>query len=124
VPNRRRTVPISSRTGLAWRPTVCPEEAAVEFVQLIEMRTKRFEELQSLENEWLTSTEGKRTLRRSLVGRDRDDPEHYYILAFFDDFDSAMANSNLPETGEFGAKQQALCDAPVAFTNLDVVEEH
>ena len=93
------------------------------FVQLIDMRTKNVEEIQKLEDEWEKATEGKRTLRRSLVGRDRNDPDHYVILAFFDDYDSAMANSNLPETADFGQKQTALLEGPMQFTDLDIIDD-
>ena len=62
-------------------------------------------------------------LRRSVVGRDRNDPDRYFILAFFDSYESAMVNSNLPETTEFGRKQQELLDAPMRFTDLDVVDD-
>ena len=47
----------------------------------------------------------------------------YLVLAFFDSYESAMENSNLPETAEFGQKQSAFLDAPMAFTDLDVVED-
>ena len=93
------------------------------FVQIIEMRTTRIDELTALEEEWEKATEGKRTLRRSIVTRDRDDPNRYLVLAFFDDYESAMVNSNLPETNEFGRKQAELLDAPMAFTDLDVIED-
>jgi hypothetical protein len=95
----------------------------MSFVQIIECRTSRFEELMALEDEWRAATDGKRTLRRSIVGRDRNDPERYLVLAFFDDYDSAMVNSNLPETDEFGRKQQAILDAPMAFTDLDIIDD-
>lgn len=61
-------------------------------------------------------------MRRSIVTQDRHDPERYLVLAFFDDYDSAMTNSSLPQTAEFGAKQAALCETPLAFTDLDVVD--
>ena len=93
------------------------------FVQLIEMRSQKIEELQKLEAEWEKATEGKRTLRKSIVARDRNDPSRHFVIAFFDDYDSAMVNSNLPETQEFGERQSALLDAPPVFTDLDVVEE-
>ena len=93
------------------------------FVQLIDMRTNKVDEIQRLETEWEKATEGRRTLRRSIIGRDRNDPEHYVILAFFDDYDSAMVNSNLPETADFGQKQAALLDVPMQFTDLDVIDE-
>ena len=95
----------------------------MEFIQIIECRTSRFDELNALEDEWEKATEGKRTLRRSIITRDRKDPNRHLVLAFFDSYDSAMVNSNLPETGEFGQKQAALLDAPMVFTDLDVVDD-
>jgi hypothetical protein len=95
----------------------------MSFVQIMEMRTKNVEEIQSLQREWEQATEGKRTLRRAIVGRDRNEPDRYVILAFFDSYESAMTNSNLPETAEFGAKQGALVDGPIQFTDLDVIDE-
>ena len=96
----------------------------MSFVQIIDMRTKNVDEIQSLEREWEKATEGKRTLRRSIIGRDRNDPDRYLVLAFFDSYESAMTNSNLPETTEFGRKQSALLDGPMQFTDLDVIEDH
>jgi hypothetical protein len=95
----------------------------MEFIQVIEMRTSKFDELNAMEYEWRKATEGKRTLRRSIIARDRNDAERYFVLAFFDDYESAMVNSNLPETGEFGQKQAALLDGPMVFTDLDVIED-
>jgi hypothetical protein len=93
------------------------------FVQIIECRTSEFDKIQELEEEWRRATEGKRTLRRSIVARDRKDPSRRLILAFFDSYESAMENSNLPETSEFSAKQAALLDGPVTYQDLDVIEE-
>lgn len=93
------------------------------FIQIIECQTDRYEEMMALEQEWQQATEGKRTLRRTIVARDRNDPKRHLVLAFFDSYDSAMENSNLPETTEFGQKQQALLDAPATFTDLDVLED-
>jgi hypothetical protein len=95
----------------------------VSFVQIIDMRTKNVDEIQNLEREWENATEGKRTLRRSIIGRDRNDPDHYLVPAFFDSYESAMKNSNLPATTEFGQKQSALLDAPMQFTDLDVIDD-
>ena len=92
------------------------------FIQLIEMRSKNVDEIMKLDAEWEKATEGKRTLRRSIVARDRNDPERHVILAFFDDYDSAMKNSNLPETQEFAAKQADLAEA-VQFIDLDVIDD-
>jgi hypothetical protein len=95
----------------------------MEFIQIIEMRTSRVDEIQALEDEWKAATEGRRTLKRAIVARDRNDPQRHLVIAFFDDYDSAMVNSNLPETGEFGRKQQALLEGPMMFTDLDVISD-
>ena len=95
----------------------------MKFVQLIEMRTKNMDEISNLEDEWEKATEGKRTLRRAVIGRDRNDPDRHFVIAFFDDYDSAMVNSNLPETQTFGEKQSALLDAAPQFIDLDVIDE-
>jgi hypothetical protein len=95
----------------------------MEFIQIIEMRTSKFAEINVLEDEWRTLTDGKRTLKRSIVTQDRNDPNRYLVIAFFDSYDAAMVNSSLPETGEFGQKQAALLDAPMAFTDLDVIDD-
>jgi quinol monooxygenase YgiN len=92
------------------------------FIQIVEMRTQNVDEIIELDRQWEKATEGKRTLRRAIVGRDRNDPERHVIIAFFDDHESAMQNSNLPETQEFAAKQSALADA-VQFIDLDVIDD-
>ena len=68
------------------------------FIQIIESRTKNFDELQALGDEYFQATEGQRTVRRSILTRDRNDPDRYLIIVFFDSYESAMENSNLPET--------------------------
>ena len=95
----------------------------MKFVQLIEMRTKHVDEIRKLEDEWEKATEGKRTLRKAMIGRDRNDPECHIVIVFFDDYDSAMANSNLPETQALGEKQFALLEGPPTFTDLDIIDE-
>jgi hypothetical protein len=93
------------------------------FVQIMDMRSKQFDGIQALEREWEKATEGKRTLRRSILARDRSDPEHYVVLAFFDSYESAMENSKLPETGDFTGRIAKLVDGEIGFTDLDVIED-
>ncbi len=92
------------------------------FIQLVEVRTDKVDDIMKLDQEWRQATEGKRTLRSSIVGRDRNDPQRHVIIAFFDDYDSAMENSNLPETQEFAEKQGALAEA-MQFIDLDVIDD-
>ena len=93
------------------------------FIQIVDCRTDNFDEIQKLEEEWRTATEDKRTLQRSIVGRDRDDPSRVVIIAFFDSYEEAMKNSDLPETAAFAEKQSALMSGPPSFINLDVIED-
>ena len=95
----------------------------MSFIQIIEMRTKNFDELQALSDQFFEATEGKRTVRRGIVTRDRNDPERYMLVVFFDSYESAMENSNLPETAEFAEKQTPLLDGPPTFYDLDVIQE-
>ena len=94
------------------------------FIQIIEMRTSKIDELTR------SKTSGERRPRESghcvarVVGQDRNDPTRHLIVAFFDSYESAMENSNLPETTAFGEKQAALLDAPPVFWDLDVVNDN
>ncbi len=95
----------------------------MSFIQIIECHTSKFDELQALQSDWERATEGRRTLRRSIIAQDRNDPSRCLVLAFFDSFESAMENSNLPETAEISSKMGALVDGPMLFHDLDVIED-
>ncbi|SRR6266511_4235769 len=93
------------------------------FIQIIECRTSKVDELQAMDGEWEHATEGKRTLRRSILTQDRNDPDRYLVLAFFESYESAMENSQLPETRAFAERYNALLDSPMVFHDLDVLED-
>ena len=93
------------------------------FIQIIEMKTSKIDELTALEDEWKKATEGKRTLRRSIVTRDRNNPTRHLIFVFFDSYESAMENSNLPETNEFAKRMMELVAGETRFLNLDVIDD-
>jgi quinol monooxygenase YgiN len=95
----------------------------MSFVQIIEIRTSKADEMRTLEADWRAATEGKRTLRRSILTQDRNDAARYAIVAFFDSYESAMKNSELPETAAFSEKLAGLVDAPMVFHDLEVVED-
>ena len=46
------------------------------FIQVMDVRTGNFDEVERLHDEWLAATEGKRTVRRETICRDRNDPDH------------------------------------------------
>jgi hypothetical protein len=93
------------------------------FIQVLEMSTTNIDEIRALEKEFRAATEGKRTVRRSIICQDRNDPKRHVVLAFFDSYESAMKNSDLPETAEFAKKTNALVDGGIQFRDLDVIEE-
>jgi hypothetical protein len=92
------------------------------FLQLIEFETDNYDEIQKLNEEYFAATEGKRTVRAAYECRDRANPNKYVVAVVFDSYESAMENSNLPETGEFAAKQQAI-STNVSFRDLDVLSD-
>jgi hypothetical protein len=92
----------------------------VEFVQIIEFNTDDIDAVQAIDQEWLARTEGKRTARRQIMTRDRNNPDRYLAVVFFDSYESAMANSNLPETQALAEKYTKATKNAV-FHDLDVI---
>lgn len=92
------------------------------FMQLIEFETDNYDEIKKLNEEYFAATEGKRTVRAAYECRDRANPNKYVVAVLFDSYESAMENSNLPETSEFAAKQAELCTS-TAFRDLDVLSD-
>jgi hypothetical protein len=95
----------------------------VPFIQIIEYTTTRLDELNAELDGWLEATKGKRAATRGVQTKDRDAADTYVQIVEFPSYEDAMANSNLPETGEFAAKLASLCDGPPVFRNLDVLRE-
>jgi hypothetical protein len=93
------------------------------FVQIIEFVTQHIDEMRAVSDEWHQATEGTRTVRRSYLCADRDQPGRYFNVVVFDSYDDAMRNSALAETDLLSAKMADLAEGPPTFYNLDVVEE-
>jgi hypothetical protein len=93
------------------------------FVQIIEFRTSKFDEMQKVGAEWEAAAGGDSKARRRVMCADRDNPGRYLNIVFFDSYEAAMENSNLPVTQEFSQKLMGLADGPPAFYNLDIVED-
>jgi hypothetical protein len=91
------------------------------FIQLIEFKTTRLEEGTPHVEAWEKATEGKRTAQRAVLCRDRSDPNRYVNIVFFDSYEAAMENSNMPETQELAQKLAELSDGAPTFYDLDVV---
>jgi hypothetical protein len=95
----------------------------VPFIQIIEYKSSRIEELNAALDGWLEATKGKRAATRGVQTKDRDTPNTYVQIVEFPSYEEAMANSNLPETSEFAAKLASLCNGSPTFRNLDVLRE-
>ena len=67
------------------------------FAQIIEFRTSNLEATQEVASRWEDATAGKRTARRRILCRDRKEANRYFNVVFFDSYESAVENSNLPE---------------------------
>ena len=93
------------------------------FVQIIDYRTDEPNGGESLGDEWQRATEGKRTARRALTCQDRKDPSHYMTIVFFDSYESAMENSELPETQELAENMTTIVAEPATFHDLDVLRD-
>ena len=91
------------------------------FIQIIEFRTQRLEEVERVEAEWVARTEGKRSAQRLTLCRDRDRADSYVQVVEFPSFEDAIRNSDLPETSEASERIMQLCDGPPVFRNLDVL---
>ena len=91
------------------------------FVQIIEYRTSRQDEIVELLDEWLAATAGKRTVTRGLICADRDRPQTYVEIIEFPSYEEAMRNSELHETTAVAERFAKLCDEGPTFRNLDVV---
>lgn len=90
------------------------------FIQIIELTTSRFNEVEALMDEWTERTEGRRKAQRSLLTSDRDRPDTYVQVVEFPSYEAAMENSNMPETTEFAERIAKLCTGPLTFRNLDL----
>jgi hypothetical protein len=93
------------------------------FVQIIEFRTSKPDEMQAVADEWVEATEGKRKARRRVLCKDRDNEGRYVNIVFFDSYEEAMENSAMPETDRFSKKMMGFADGPAKFYNLDVVDD-
>jgi quinol monooxygenase YgiN len=95
------------------------------FVQIVQYKTSKFDEVQKLADNFRDQTAGRRTVTRVMVGRDRDNAGQFMTIAEFPSYEEAMKNNELPETQEFSAAMMKLADGPPTFYNLDLerVEE-
>lgn len=100
-----------------------PRRLAMAFVQIIDCRTEKLDELNQLLDSWVEQTQGTRTASHAMVATDHADSTHVVEIVEFPSYEAAMRNSGLPETERISREMAALCDAPPTFTDLDVVRD-
>ncbi|MEV6394155.1 ester cyclase [Streptomyces sp. NPDC051907] len=94
----------------------------MKFVQIIDCKTDRSDDMGRLMDQWVEQTKGRRTATHSLIGKDRSDG-HVVEIVEFPSYEEAMKNSQLPETDRIFQEMVALCDGMPTFTDLDVVRD-
>ncbi len=90
------------------------------FVQIIEWKTSRIDEVEELNREW-RQRYSEMGPTRILVGADQENAESYMTIVEFSSHEEAKKNSADPATAEFSERMGALCDGPPTFHNLDVI---
>jgi hypothetical protein len=93
------------------------------FVQVIHFGTSKIDEMRKVGDEWEAAAGADRKARRVLICEDRDNPGRYFNIVFFDSYEAAMENSNLPITQELSKKMMALGDGPPTFYNLNIIDD-
>ncbi len=93
------------------------------FVQIIEYRTSRHDEVDALSKEWDEASQDTDISVRVLECADRDRPGTYLTIVEFPTYEAAMENSNRPETTTFAERMAKLCEGEPIFRNLDVLRE-
>ena len=95
----------------------------MSFVQVIDYKTSRPDEVRRIHDEWEEATKGKRGAKRVVLAKYHDDPRSFCEIVFFDSHEDAMRNSALPETQRFAERLNEAIDGDPTYFDLDVVEE-
>lgn len=90
------------------------------FVQIMEIEPKDIEEFEAFSMKMREERGNALLASRATITKDRDHPGRYYVIVEFDSFESAMKNSNDPETSKYAEQMMALLNGPPKFYNLDV----
>ncbi|MBO3751733.1 hypothetical protein J5X84_37155 [Streptosporangiaceae bacterium NEAU-GS5] len=95
----------------------------MSFVQILEFDTKRAGEVESLMNDWRAQTGNTHTVRREVMARHHDRPNHYVAVVEFSSYEDAQRSNKLPETDQFNAQMTRLCEGPIEFSDYDVIRD-
>jgi quinol monooxygenase YgiN len=90
------------------------------FVQIIQYKTSKYDEMQKAIDKFREDTKGKRTTSRAMTCRDRDNAGTFMNIVEFPSYEAAMKNNELPETAALAQEMQKLADGQPTFYNLDL----
>lgn len=96
----------------------------MSFVQVIEYKASDPEAVKRVIDEWESATEGKRTARRLLLGKYREQGDRFCEIVFFDSYEDAQRNSELPETQRYAERMRDVVDGDPQYWDLEILEEH
>ncbi len=90
------------------------------FLQIMEVETSRIEEVEAFAKRMADERGDAILANQATFTADRDRPGVYMIIVEFDDYETAMRNSNDPEMAKYAAEMTSLLNGPPKFFNLDV----
>ena len=93
------------------------------FVQIMEIKTSRIEELEALVKKMQEEQGDSLLSTRAVLTADRDRPGYYVNIIEFNSYEEAMKNSNDPVITKMAKDMGNLLDGPPKFYNLDVRQE-
>lgn len=91
------------------------------FIQIIEITTSKFDEMEALHEQWLADTEGKRKVVSERICRDRNNADRYLVIVEFASYEDAMLNNDLPETAKIAEGMAGLAEGDLVFRDLDLL---
>lgn len=90
------------------------------FVQIIQYKTSKHDDMQKVVDKFREQTAGRRTTARGIDCSDRDNPGQFMTIVEFPSYEAAMKNNDLPETQALSAEMMKLADGPPTFYNLNI----
>ena len=113
---------VAEDIGIA-RIDVCLEPLVSGFVQIIEWKTSKIDEVNKFIEDWRVRFP-EMGPSRVLECADRDNKGLYMTVVEFPSYEEAVRNNDDPATKEFSDAMMALSEGPPTFHNLDVINLH
>jgi hypothetical protein len=94
----------------------------MKFIQIIEFKTSRPDEVKQAMDEFLEKNHGS-LHGDGYICKDRDNEGSYANVIIFNSYEEAMRNNDNPAVHELSETMMKLTDGPPTFRNLDVQKE-